>query len=131
MRAIAVITTLTMGGAAGNRAAQPDPLTVRIRLEVDRSLRSRHIVRDLEAETASLWGPYGVLIAFADADGAADDGDADAFVVDARIQRLRLSDEATVLGTADIGTTRRGRSAFRSTRPTPCSRLDPTVRSAR
>jgi hypothetical protein len=100
VRAVALIAAAILCGAAGLHADESDPFIVRVRLHVDRSIRSRTIMDGLEAETASLWRPYGVQIEWADATAAEAEGNA--LAVDALIERPLLSERAPVLGTAYI-----------------------------
>jgi hypothetical protein len=73
---------------------------VHVRLHIDRSIQSRVIVRYLEDEVESLWGPYGVQLVWADArDTDAKAGD---FSLDANVEQSALSDWVAVLGRAWI-----------------------------
>ena len=55
-------------GAGAIRADVSQRLAVAIRLRVDPSLTSRRMTERLKAETEAIWGPYGVRLAWTDAD---------------------------------------------------------------
>jgi hypothetical protein len=97
-----VTCALAVGAIHANEC---EPFVVNVRLQVDRSIRSRVIPADLKNETEALWRPYGVHLEWTDspAPGAAPSGLSLEVILERRIiDEPGLPKWATVLGLASV-----------------------------